>query len=230
MHKRGYYFLLALGFFLAFSLSASHVSAKKPESAKEAVAAQENISAAHVSGFRSAKFSMTEKDVYRAILIDFNIPKEDVARNVHPTEKTVTLGIKAHGLIPDSGTAHIFYIFGYRSQKLMQVNVIWGNPVDPEASPQGIVSTANQLRDHFLKEGFQREGMAVNARLPDGSILVFRGKDRLGHMAILLLQSLETSAGDDKKLSDTIKNMSLRLSYIEKPEAPDIFKINKGDF
>jgi len=183
-----------------------------------------------VNGFRSAKFSMTENDVYRAISIDFKTPRDQVVRSVHPTEKTVTLGIKTKDLVPESGTAHIFYIFGYQSQKLMQVNIVWGDPVDPTADPQGVVNTANQLRDHFIKEGYQRDGMAINARLPDESVLVFRGKDRLGRMVILLLKSSMTSAEKEKATAGSVNHMSLRLSYIEKPEAPDIFKIKKGDF
>ncbi len=225
MQKRSSFYLLASSMALGIFLLAATTTAKTADPQKKT---QAEVATAVINGFRSAKFSMTEKDIYRAILMDFKIPKDQVIRNVHPTEKTVTLGIKANELIPESGTAHIFYIFGYRSQKLMQVNIIWGNPVDPEINPQKVVDTANQLRDHFLKEGYKRDGMAVNARLPDGSVLVFRGKDRLGHMAILLLQNSEISAG--KKEADSPQNMSLRLSYIENPEAPDIFKIKKGDF
>jgi len=228
MRNRNSFNLLAGGIALVFILTGTIATAKTPEST--AAKSQTTVAEAMVNGFRSAKFSMTENDVYRAILIDFKTPKEQVVRNVHPTEKTVTLGIKTKDLVPESGTAHIFYIFGYQSQKLMQVNIVWGDPVDPTADPQGVVSTANQLRDHFIKEGYQRDGMAINARLPDESVLVFRGKDRLGRMVILLLKSAMTSAEMKKAPAGSINHMSLRLSYIEKPEAPDIFKIKKGDF
>ncbi len=184
---------------------------------------------AEVTGFRSALFSMDEKEVYRAIFKDFKIPRSKIARSVHPVEKTLTLGITVQDLLPGSGASHIFYILGHSSEKLMQVNIIWGKPVDPKAEPKVVVETANQLRNHFVQEGFQREGLALNTPLPDGSILVFRGKDKKGRMAVLLLQNPADKDGE-KGDANKIDDVNLRLSYIEKPDAPDIFKIKKGDF
>ncbi|QPJ66526.1 MAG: hypothetical protein G3M78_14405 [Candidatus Nitrohelix vancouverensis] len=194
----------------------------KPDSGAKAVSAE-------VTGFRSANFSMDEKEIYRAIFKDFKIPRSKIARSIHPVEKTITLGITVEDLLPGSGASHIFYILGHRSEKLMQVNIIWGKPVDPKSEPQTVVETANQLRNHFIQEGFQREGLAVNTPLEDGSILVFRGKDQKGRMAVLLLQN-PADKGGEKGGANKIDDVNLRLSYIEKPDAPDIFKIKKGDF
>ena len=88
---------------------------------------------AKVEGFRSARFGMTEKEVHRAIYKDFRISKKNVERQVHPTEKTVNLGILVEDLLPQSGPAKAYYVFGYKSRRLIQVNIVWGQACGGEA-------------------------------------------------------------------------------------------------
>ena len=178
-----------------------------------------------VNGFRSAQFGMKEKDVIKAIKNDFGIGKKQVSRKVHPNEKTVTLGIKVKKLLPESGTAKVFNILGYKSKRLIHINVIWGKPVTKNPNTESVVATANQLRNHFAQKKYQKEGFALNAQLSEGIILVFQGKDRKGRAARLLLSN--PKAEKDKK---TGKNIALTLSYIEKPQDPDVFRIKDGDF
>jgi hypothetical protein len=178
-----------------------------------------------VNGFRSAKFGMKEKDVIKAIKNDFGVGKNQVSRKVHPNEKTVTLGIKIKKLLPESGTAKVFYILGYKSKRLIHINVIWGKPVTKNPNTESVVATANQLRNHFAQKKYQKEGFALNAQLGEGIILVFQGKDKKGRAARLLLSN--PKAEKDKK---TGKNIALTLSYIEKPQDPDVFRIKDGDF
>ena len=178
-----------------------------------------------VSGFRSAEFGMKERDVIKAIKNDFGLGKKQVSRKVHPNEKTVTLGIEVKKLLPESGTAKVFYIMGYKSKRLIQINVIWGKPVTKKPDAESVVATANQLRNHFAQKKYQKEGFALNAQLGEGVILVFQGKDRKGRAARLLLSN--PKADKDKKAGEDI---ALTLSYIEKPQDPDVFRIKDGDF
>ena len=178
-----------------------------------------------VNGFRSAHFGMTEFDVKQAIKNDFGIEKNQISRKVHPNEKTVTLGIEVEKLLPESGAAKVFYILGYKSKRLIHINVIWGRPVTKNPDAEAIVATANQLRNHLAQKKYQKEGFALNAQLGEGIILVFQGKDRKGRAARLLLANPQIE--EDGK---TAKNITLTLSYIEKPLDPDVFKIKEGDF
>jgi hypothetical protein len=178
-----------------------------------------------VNGFRSADFGMKERDVIKAIKDDFGIGKKQVSRKVHPNEKTVTLGIEIKKLLPESGTAKVYYILGYKSKRLIHINVIWGKPVTKDPNAESVVATANQLRNHFAQKKYQKEGFALNAQLGEGVILVFQGKDRKGRAARLLLNN--PKAEKDKKAG---KGIVLTLSYIEKPQDPDVFRIKDGDF
>jgi hypothetical protein len=178
-----------------------------------------------VSGFRSAQFGMNERDILKAIKSDFGLGKKQVSRQVHPNEKTITLGIKVSKLLPESGPAKIFYILGYKTRRLIHIKVIWGRPVMKDPNAEAVVATANQLRNHFVQKKYQKKGFALNAQLGAGVILVFQGKDRKGRAARLLLSNPKSEG--DKKAGE---NIALTLSYIEKPEDPDVYRIKEGDF
>jgi len=178
-----------------------------------------------VSGFRSAQFGMNERDILKAIRNDFGLEKKQVSRQVHPNEKTISLEIKVSKLLPESDPAKIFYILGYKTRRLIHINVIWGRPVMKDPNAEAVVATANQLRNHFAQKKYRKEGFALNAQLGEGLILVFQGKDRKGRAARLLLSNPKSEG--DKKAGE---NIALTLSYIERPEDPDVYRIKEGDF
>ena len=178
-----------------------------------------------VNGFRSAQFGMNERDILKAIRNDFGLEKKQVSRQVHPNEKTITLGINVPKLLPDSGPAKIIYLLGYKTRRLIEIKIIWGRPVMKDPNAEAVVATANQLRNHFVQKKYQKEGFALNAQLGEGVILVFQGKDRKGRAARLLLSN--PKAEGDKKAGE---NIALTLSYIERPEDPDVYRIKEGDF
>ena len=100
-----------------------------------------------------------------------------------------------------------------------------GHPVDTASTPQQIVDSGNLLGNHFFKKRYQEDGLVAHARLNDGSVLIFRGKDKKGRMVILRLSNPQPNAKKD----DTLK-ISLTLSYIKKPQQPDTFQLKDDDF
>ena len=180
---------------------------------------------ANIDGFRSAKFGMRMDEVKKAIARDFSITDRKIDAISHPTEQTQSLGISIDQLLPNSGKSRVVYVFGYKSKRLIQVNILTGHPVDTDVTPQQVVDSGNLLGNHFFKKRYQEDGLVAHARLSDGSVLIFRGKDQKGRMALLRLSNPEPNAkkGDDLKIS-------LTLSYIEKPEKPDAFQLKENDF
>ena len=179
---------------------------------------------ANIDGFRSAKFGMGRLEVTKAIFNDFGIASAKITIITHPTELTKSLAITVEQLIPRFGKSKVVYVFGYRSNKLMQVNIFFGHGVDKRVTSQQVVDLGNVLGNHFFKKRYQEDGLVANARLNDGSILIFRGKDQKGRMALLrLLNTQQNNKNNEVKIS-------LNLSYIEKPGQEDTFQLNKGDF
>ena len=180
---------------------------------------------ASIDGFRSAKFGMGMDEVKDAIVRDFNVFESKINVITHPTEQTQSLGITIDKLLPISGKARVVYVLGYESKKLMQVNILMGHPVDTNITPQQVVDSGNLLGNHFFKKRYQEDGLVAHARLNDGSVLIFRGKDQKGRMALLRLSNPQPKEENKEDLKIT-----LALSYIEKPEQPDAFKLKESDF
>ena len=80
------------------------------------------------------------------------------------------------------------------------------------------------LSNYFRQKRYQKNGFVSYRQLAEGLILVFQGKDPKGRAIRLLLSNPKNK---DSKVGE---NITLTLSYIEKPEDPDVFKIKDGDF
>lgn len=186
-------------------------------------------STASIEGFRSARFGMTENKVYKALKKDFGIAKDAVTRTQNSIEKTISLVITINDIIPDSGPAIVAYIFGYESKKLIQINVVWSGDEKNPASAENLVATGNILRNYFVAQGFPADGLLTNQRLTNGSIVMFRGLDSKGRATVLQL-NIEKGVVSEGGTTSDAKVTSLNLSYILDPVAPDIFKINAGEF
>ena len=184
--------------------------------------------AASVEGFRSARFGMTEDQVRKALIKDFDMAEDDIGRSVNSVEKTTNLVVNVDDIIPDSGRAVVGYIFGYESKRLIQVNIIWGGD-DAQVTAANLVATANILRRYFLEQGFPKDTLISNAPLKDGSVLVFRGIDEQGRVALLKLnvQQGQSAEGEGATAGQSV---SLHLNYIFDPKNPDVFQIEAGAF
>ena len=182
-----------------------------------------------IDGFRSAKFGQTEAEVREAIASDFGKKASALKSENNPIEGTTVLSVDVESLLPNSGEANIAYVLGYTSRKLIQVNVLWQSKGKNDPT-----QIALALSNYFLGEEFKADSVVVNAELPNHSVLVFRGADAKGRMVVLeLLQPQdETKAkkADNSSKQPAAQPSSLRLSYIEKPAEPDIFKIKPGQF
>jgi hypothetical protein len=181
-----------------------------------------------VKGFRSAQFGMNEKSVYRAITKDFDLSNSKVKRSVHPTEKTTSMKILIPDLFRTGGAAKIVYLLGYQSRKLFQVNIVWGKGAAKKVDGQGVVDTANLLRTHFIKKRYKKKGLVVNGKLDETNTIVFRGRDQKDRMILLMLTTPKTKKGE--AFEEAIKNVSLKLSYLLKPDNPDILTVKDDEF
>jgi hypothetical protein len=185
---------------------------------------------ARVDGFRGAKWGMTEAEVKAAITAEFKIPADKLKIEPNPNERTAVLTVQVPDLIEGAGAARVSYIFGYTTKKLIQVNLVWGTPVDPQAKAEGVVAAANQLRDLFVNAGYDPSTVIVNARASDGEVIVFQGQDADKHTTLLRLVSAQPAPEKDKKEKQPAAVTALFLSYILDTKTPDIFRLKKGQF
>ncbi len=204
------------------------------------------VEIAEITGFRSARFGMTEEEVLEAIAADLGIDAADVERETNQLERTESLVVTADDLIPDSGTAAVAYIFGYQSGTLIQVNVIWGAPVDEDYRADTLMLTGQALQQFFAGRRYAEGSVFADVLLSDGTLVMFTGSDEEGRQATLALVTrvvdiavdaeAETAgeadtAADGQGAGDRqLLPLALRLSYVADPDDPDIFRIAPGTF
>lgn len=189
---------------------------------------------ADIEGFRSARFGMVEADILAAIVQDFGTPSDQVARTIHPLERTTSLIVNVPDLLPGTGTARIIYILGFESEALIQVNVIWGAPVGPDFDPAQVMAAASVLRDHFLRQAHVEGSVIGNVRLGQDMLLLFSGADADGRQVSLSLAGIafarDAEGSGTLQQIDITDRLTLRLSYVVDVESPDIFRPNVDDF
>lgn len=225
-------FVLALGTMAPGSNAGEALAATEETSEPPATAVEKPLT--DVKGFRSAYFGMTTEQVEQAIMRDFDIQVDAILKQFFDMEKTVIFVIEVSDLILDGGRSQVAYIFGYQSKTLIQVNVLWGWPVFPEANPKSVVATANILRRHFSDKRFKKDGLLMNVPLSQGTIIAFRGSDANDRMVLVQLTSAEAvptgSKDSNEKDKKPVARVSLRLSYISNPKKPDIFRLSPDKF
>ena len=172
---------------------------------------------------------MTAADVRKAIQSDFGVSDNDIKVEINPVQKATALTIDVKDLLPGAGVARVSYLFGYKSNRLFTVLVVWAHAFSPDNTREVLIDAANVLRAHFETENFPR-GVVVDSALSDGSVLVFRGIDAQGRMVALAATALYTAnpAAGDKTAPQP--DPVLRLTYVEDPQHPDVYTIKPGEF
>jgi hypothetical protein len=191
--------------------------------------ATEPVEHANVEGFRSARWGMDAAQAKAAIYKDFGIAAEKVKTEENAAERTTVLSVTVNDLLEGAGPARVSYVLGFKTKKLIQVTILWGTPVDQQAQPGKIVIAANQLRQLFLDSGYQPDTVVTNARMADGTILVFQGQDADKHTTVLRLANTPAPT-KGLKTEGTGGSVVLSLSYTLDSRSPDIFRLKKGQF
>jgi|SRR6516165_4570782 len=180
-----------------------------------------------IEGFRQARFGMNEEQVRQVIRKDF--PTAKISDAIHPSEKTMVLSFTVADLLPNTGNARVSYIFGYRSKKLIQINIVWASD-GSAVSDETVVGTANSLRDYFASQNYKPDSAVANRQLAENTIVVFRANDLQGRTVLLVLSGAAAAARREEKKGPRPPLLILELSYIEDAAHPDVFSIGKGQF
>ena len=181
-----------------------------------------------IDGFRSAHFGMTEAEVRKAIEADFKLTGSAVRPGDNAVERTHVLSITVPDLVPDSGKATVDYVFGFKSQRLIEVNLAWSAATDPANKPATLLHTGATLQAYFQGETFPAGQSVANAMLANGGLLLFRGTDPAAHTVVLLLSGPVKQ--DTKEHQSQMTPTVLSLVYAADAAHPDVFRLQKGAF
>jgi len=183
-----------------------------------------------VEGFRSARFGMTEVQLRAAIKSDFKQADAAIKVATHPVEQTRVLQTAVRDLVAAGSETQVHYVLGFRSKTLIQVNLLW--TATDAAGVEVAAAVAGALRDLFVSQGqsgrFKKDSIVLNARAPDGSVVVFRGADEKNHTVQLLFASAQTAPAAAGRPAAV--GAQVRLMYIQSVDNPDIQRPRSGQF
>src|SRR5215813_496025 len=178
-----------------------------------------------VTGFRDARFGMTEAEVRAAVKKSFAVKDADIKTSANPTEGTTLLIVRVDSLDPGPGPATITYIFGNKSKKLIQVNVVWGEDAPNNSSDaNAIIGAGTRLERYF--QGFSWRKDTTRVGVPVGE------NEKKGAVRLVVdgIKYQMNREGNQTTSPDPKGAPKLVINYIGDRENPDIAKIEPGKF
>jgi len=197
-----------------------------PAGPNEAAPAPAGPIVAEVTGFRSARFGMTESQVRATIERDLKARPDEIRSEENKAEQTQVLVVPAPDVLPGGGTANVSYVFGFKSKTLIQVGLSWSKTTDEKMTPEQLFSNANVLRAHFLESGYKPDSISTNMPVNSG-LLLFRGSDTRDHTTVLLLQGTFSQGENNQRV---LTPTALVLFYIADAKSPDVYRLPPGSF
>jgi hypothetical protein len=197
-------------------------------------AASQDLPKYEVTGFRDARFGMTEAEVRAAVKKSFAVKDADIKTTSNPTEGTTLLIARADSLDPGPGPATITYIFGNKSKRLIQVNVAWGEdapnkPTDVNA----IIGAGTRLERYFQGFSWRKDTTRVGVPLGENTVVLFAGEDEKKGAVRLVVDGIKYQVnreGNQTTSPDPKGPPKLVINYIADRENPDVAKIEPGKF
>jgi hypothetical protein len=187
-----------------------------------------------VTGFRDARFGMTEAEVRAVLKKSFAVKDADIKTGANPTEGTTLLIVRVESLDPGPGPATITYIFGNKSKKLIQVNVVWGEDAPNNSSDaNAIVGAGTRLERYFQGFGWRKDTTRVGVPVGENTVVLFAGEDEKKGAVRLVVDGIKyqmNREGNQTTSPDPKGAPKLVINYIGDRENPDVAKIEPGKF
>ena len=187
-----------------------------------------------VTGFRDARFGMSEPEVRALIVKTFGVKPADITSATNPVEGTNVLTVHMASLDPAPGPAQVAYIFGHSSKKLIQVNVIWGDEDSKsKIDPNTMIGAGTRLARYFATFAWRKDTTRAGIPVGDNTVVLFAGEDEKKGAVRLLVDGIKYQMqreGKEATSPDPKGPPRLLINYIADRENPDIAKIDKGKF
>jgi hypothetical protein len=198
------------------------------------VALAQNLPKYEVSGFRDARFGMSEQEVRAVASKTLGVKPADITGAVNPIEGTTVLTARVAALDPAPGPVLVAYILGYASKKLGQVNVIWGQDTpNDKPDPNAMIAAGTRLERYFAGYSWAKDTTRAGVPVGENTVVLFAGEDEKKGAVRLILDGVKYQMQRDGKETTSPEPKGppkLLINYIADRETPDVAKIEKGKF
>ena len=126
-----------------------------------------------VTGFRSAKFGMTEPEVRVAIAHDFRFGDGALTASDEPAKRMRILALHLSHLAPAPGVVNLSYVFDAASHRLIHVNVAWTTGDHPSDLERSQMAGAGVSLAHYFRALTWQPGRVTAGAMPRTTTFVF---------------------------------------------------------
>jgi hypothetical protein len=186
-----------------------------------------------VTGFRDARFGMTETEIRATARDSFAAKDDEMTVNANAIDGTTKLIVHVPLLESGLGEGRVEYFFGYKSKKLIQVDVIWGEDTNAPLNDAAMIAGGARLQHYFLECGWRTKSVRAGVPIADNDVLLFSGEDDRNGAVRLVLKGIHYNTNVNGVLVSSPEPLSppkLIVSYIAERTDPDIKKLNQRDF
>ena len=198
----------------------------------DAAAAQGAPPRYEVTGFREARFGMSEPEVREIAQRSLGVDNDRMTLVEDETAGTTRLIVHVKVLERGVGESRIEYLFGNAEHRLFQVNVVWGLDTNPLPSNLAMLTEAVRLQRHFLGFTWAIRSVQTGIPLDDRAILLFDGvDDRHGAVSVVLENvRYEFVAGNIRLMPEPSVPSTLTVSYVDQRRVTDLGSLTRRAF
>jgi hypothetical protein len=185
-----------------------------------------------VTGFRTARFGMTEFAVRQVARQAFGVDDDRMTLTADPASGAAKLIVHVQELEPGLGEGRVEYLFGYEHQRLFQVNVVWGLDTNPQFDNLAMLEGALRLQRYFLGYSWRSRSAQSGVLLTDRSIRLFSGVDRGNRTVTVTIEDVlyDSVAGNVRMVPEASVPTILTVSYMDEGRAGDVNRISRDEF
>jgi hypothetical protein len=184
-----------------------------------------------VTGFRRARFGMTELEVRNAARVTFGVDDGDMTEGAISDDGTTKLTIHVRAIDSGLGAGRIVYFFGYMQRRLFRIDVVWG--LDPNPNISGVVAGAARLQRYFLGFSWANQSVRTGVPLDSRAVLLFSGADGKNGAVSLIIEGVQYRLGPNGTVTlmpEPLARPKLTISYTDEFNKPDVRNIVQGEF
>ena len=185
-----------------------------------------------VTGFREARFGMTEFEVRQIARKSFGVDDDRMTLTTDEIAGTTKLIVHVPMLEPGLGEGRVEYLFGHAHHKLFQVNVVWGLDTNPQLSNFAMIAGALRFQRYFLGFSWALRSVQTGILLDDRAILLFSGVDGKNGAVTVLLEDVryELISGNIRLVPEPSVPTRLTISYMDESRAADLHRLSRSEF
>ena len=185
-----------------------------------------------VTGFRGARFGMTEAEVRQAARTAFGVGDGQMTLTSDPASGATKLIVHVHELEAGLGVGRVEYLFGYRQHELYQVNVVWGLDTNPQLDNSGMLDAAMRLQTYFLGFGWASGTVQIGVPLDVRAVRLFGAVDQNNGAVMVAVENVRYGffGGNVRLVPEVSVPTIVTVTYLDQARADDMHTITRKDF